>query len=83
MLIANPSGFTKSLLGQKRDGNLVCSKEELDQCDILVDPPPPTKDFDTRQPLMMEVQEIVRKTRTTSAPGLLEEREGGRAVEIC
>ena len=28
--IANPFGFTKSLLGQKRDGNLVCSKEELD-----------------------------------------------------
>eukprot|EP00064_Thunnus_orientalis_P013279 superscaffoldBa00002137_g13316 len=84
--IANPFGFTKSLLGQKRDGNLVCSKEELDlhfqniysdpnrqiqlgQCDILVGPPPPTKVFDTREPLLKEVQEIVRKARSSYAPG--------------
>lgn len=56
--IANPFGFTKQLLGQKRDGKLLCSKEEIDQhlhstysdprreeelgqCSILVNPPPP------------------------------------------
>lgn len=84
--IANPFGFTKQLLGQKRDGNLDCSKEEIDlhlrntysdpsrqdelgQCDILVDPPPPNKDFDTREPLLKEVQEVVKKARASSAPG--------------
>ena len=28
--IENPFGFTKKLLGQKSDGNLVCSNEELE-----------------------------------------------------
>ena len=82
--IENPFGFTKKLLGQKRDGNLVCSKEELElhlqntysdpsrelelgQCDILLDPPPSTQD--TREPLLKEVQEVVRKSRSSSAPG--------------
>lgn len=84
--IANTFGFTKQLLGQKRDGKLDCSKEEIDlhlsntysdphhqeelgQCNILVDPPPPTKEFDTREPLLKEVQEVVRKARSSSAPG--------------
>ena len=85
--IRNPFGFTKKLLGQKRDGNLVCSKEELElhlqntyrdpnrelelgQCDILLDPPPPTQDFDAREPLLNEVQEVVRRSKSRSAPGL-------------
>ena len=42
---------------------------QLGQCDILVDPPPPTKVCDTREPLLKEVQEIVRKARSSSAPG--------------
>ena len=29
--IADPFGFTKQMLGQKRSGRLVCSKEEVDQ----------------------------------------------------
>ena len=82
----SPFGLTKSLLGQKQVGNLVCSKEELDRhiqntfsdpirqtelgrCNILVEPLPPTKDFDTRKPLLMEVLEIVRKARSSLAPG--------------
>lgn len=86
MFIANPFGFTKQLLGQNRDGDLDCSKEEIDlhlrytysdpsrqedlgKCDILVDPPPPMKDFDTREPCLKEVQEVVKKTRASSAPG--------------
>ena len=28
--IGNPFSFTKKLVGQKRDGNLVCTKEELE-----------------------------------------------------
>lgn len=84
--IANPFGFTKQLLGQKCDGKLLCSKEEIDQhlrsiysdphreeelgqCSILVNPPPPTKEFDSREPLLKEVQEVVRKARSSSAPG--------------
>lgn len=84
--IANPFGFTKQLLGQKRDGSLVCSKEEMDlhlqntysdpnrqeelgRCDILIDPPPPTKDFDNKEPLLREVEEVVRRARSSSAPG--------------
>lgn len=42
---------------------------QLGQCDILVDPPPPTKVFETREPLLKEVQEILRKARSSSAPG--------------
>lgn len=73
-------------LGQKRDGNLCCSKKEIDlhlhstysdpcrqedlgQYDILVEPPPPTKDFNTKEPLLKEVQEVVKKARASSAPG--------------
>ena len=82
--IENPFGFTKKLLGQKRDGNLVCSNEELElhlqntysdpskelelgQCDILLDPAPSTQD--TREPLLKDVQEVVRKSRSSLAPG--------------
>ena len=43
---------------------------ELGQCDILLDPPPPTQDFDAREPLLNEVQEVVRRSKSRSAPGL-------------
>lgn len=75
-----------TLHGKKRDGKLVCSKEELDLhmkntlsdpnrqtelglCDILVEPPLPNKNVDIREPLLNEVQEILRKARFSSAPG--------------
>lgn len=41
----------------------------MGQCNTLVDPPPPTKEFDSREPLLKEVQEVVRKARSSSAPG--------------
>lgn len=44
-------------------------QDELGQCEFLVDPPPPTKEFDTREPLLKEVQEVVKKARASSAPG--------------
>lgn len=69
---------------------------QLGQCDILADTPPPIQVFETREPLLKEVQEIMRKARSSSAPGPsrvpykvqveqshLEEREGGAAVEMC
>uniref|UniRef100_A0A3B1JAJ2 Reverse transcriptase domain-containing protein n=1 Tax=Astyanax mexicanus TaxID=7994 RepID=A0A3B1JAJ2_ASTMX len=84
--IANPFGFTKQLLGQRRGGRLACSKEEIDrhiqttysdparqqdlgQCNTLIQPPPPTKEFDGREPLLKEVQDVVKKARSSSAPG--------------
>lgn len=48
--------------------DLNCQRD-LGQCDILVDPPPPTKDFNNRETLLKEVKEIVRKARSSSAPG--------------
>lgn len=44
--------------------------EELGKWDLLVDPPPPTNGFDIREPLLREVQEVVKKARSSSAPGL-------------
>lgn len=40
VFIANPFGFTKKLLGQKRSGRLDCPKEEVDDylCNTLCDP---------------------------------------------
>ena len=84
--INNPFGFMKKLLGQKRSGHLVCSKEEVDQhlhdtfsdptrdqelgqCKALIKPPEPAEAFDQREPLLKEVQEVVRKARSRSAPG--------------
>lgn len=76
--IANPFGFTKQLLGQKRSRKLACSKEEVDmhiqttysdpvrqqelgQCNTLIQPPPPTKEYDGREPLLKDVQDVVRR----------------------
>jgi hypothetical protein len=104
--IANPFGFTKQLLGQKRDGKLLCSKEEIDQhlhstysdplreeelgqCNILVDPPPPTKEFDSREPTkwnpIQGLQELPLATQATleDHSSHLEKRKGGTTVEIC
>lgn len=82
--IANPFGFTKQLLGQKLSANLACSKEEIDQhiqstysdkeqelgqCNILIHPPAPVTEFDNRELLLKEVQEVVKRARSSSAPG--------------
>ncbi|XP_073720025.1 uncharacterized protein [Misgurnus anguillicaudatus] len=84
--IRNPFEFTKQVLGQKKGGRLVSSKEEIDQhlsntfsdpsreqelgqCDALITPPEPVEAFDLREPLLKEVQEVVKKARSRSAPG--------------
>ncbi|XP_077083545.1 uncharacterized protein LOC143736754 isoform X1 [Siphateles boraxobius] len=80
--ISNPFGFTKQLLGQKRSGCLACAKEEVEehlqnafrdqdlgQCNTVLRPPEPTVAFDQREPLLKEVQDVVKRARTGSAPG--------------
>ncbi|CAJ1076456.1 uncharacterized protein LOC119779116 [Xyrichtys novacula] len=84
--LENPFGFTKQLLGQKRSGQLSCSKAEIDHhldttlrdpsreqelgnCQSLIDPPEPMLDFDEREPSWKEIQEVVKKARSSSAPG--------------
>lgn len=84
--LANPFGFTKQLLGQKRSGQLGCSKEEIDahlhltysdaareenlgECKRLIQPLPPTTDFNIQAPTWKEVQAVVKAARTSSAPG--------------
>ncbi|KAL7876168.1 hypothetical protein AOLI_G00111310 [Acnodon oligacanthus] len=84
--IANPFGFTKQLLGKKRNGQLTCSKAEIDHhlrdtfcdrsreqdlghCQHLIDPPAPTLDFDGKEPSWKEIQEVIKKARSNSAPG--------------
>ncbi|XP_061878077.1 uncharacterized protein LOC133630482 [Entelurus aequoreus] len=82
--LANPFGVTKQLLGQKRSVKLACSKAEVDHhlkqtysdgcreqdlgpCRSLINPP--TLDFDGKEPGWKEIQEVVRRARTSSAPG--------------
>lgn len=43
--------------------------QELGKCKAVVTPPEPTKAFDLREPLLKEVEEVVRKARSRSAPG--------------
>lgn len=53
--------------------SLACSKEEVEQhlhdtfSEAVITPPEPTKAFDLREPLLKEVQEVVRKARSRSA----------------
>ncbi len=44
-------------------------QQELGHCTTLIRPPPPTKEFDSREPLLKEVQDVVREARSSSAPG--------------
>lgn len=44
-------------------------EKELGQCDALITPPEPVEAFNLREPLLKEVQEVVRKARFRSAPG--------------
>lgn len=43
--------------------------QDLGQCKAVITPPEPTDTFDLREPLLSEVQEVVRKARSRSAPG--------------
>ncbi|KAL7881484.1 hypothetical protein AOLI_G00083320 [Acnodon oligacanthus] len=90
--ITNPFGFTKQLLGKKRNGQLTCSKAEIERhlrdtfcdrsreqdlghCQHLIDPPAPTLDFDGKEPSWKEIQEVIKKARSSSAPGPSGEEE--------
>lgn len=44
-------------------------EQGLGQCKAVIRPPEPAEAFDSREPLLKEVQEVVRKARSRSAPG--------------
>ena len=84
--IQNPFHATKKLLGEKKNGQLVCSKEEaeawlessyrdeakdteLGECKRLTKFDPPSVEFDLRNFKFKEVQDVIRKARSASAPG--------------
>ena len=85
--LSNPFGFAKTLLGDRRIGNLEVSEEEINDYlrNTMSDPSkgqemaiktrlihqkPPVVQFDTRLPTWKEMQDVVRATRSASAPGL-------------
>lgn len=41
----------------------------MGQCNILIHPPAPVTEFDNRELLLKEVQEVVKRARSSSAPG--------------
>lgn len=43
--------------------------QDLGQCDTVIRPPEPVEAFDQKKPLLKEVQDLVRKARSRSAPG--------------
>ena len=83
--LSNPFGFARTLLGEKRNGNLEASEEEINRHlrDTMSDPvkeqdmginsrlihqKPPVVQYDTCLPTWKEIQEVVRATRSASAP---------------
>ncbi|KAL7869586.1 hypothetical protein AOLI_G00135740 [Acnodon oligacanthus] len=88
--IANPFRFTTQLLGKngqltwskaKIDHHLrdtFCDrsrKQDLGHCQHLIEPPAPTLDFDGKEPSWKEIQEVIKKARSSSAPGPSGEEE--------
>lgn len=44
-------------------------EESCQSCQFLIDPLAPTWDFDGRKPSWQEIQEVVKRARSSSAPG--------------
>lgn len=44
-------------------------EQPLGPCDALTTPPEPTVDFNLKEPRLSEVEEVVRRARSSSAPG--------------
>ncbi len=44
-------------------------EQPLDPCDALITQPEPASDFDLKEPRLREVEEVVRRARSSSAPG--------------
>lgn len=44
-------------------------EQPLGPCDALTTPPEPTVDFNVKEPRLSEVEEVVRRARSSSAPG--------------
>ncbi|KAJ8382915.1 hypothetical protein SKAU_G00036930 [Synaphobranchus kaupii] len=43
--------------------------QPLGPCNVLITPPEPTVDFNLKEPCLSEVEEVVRRARSSSAPG--------------
>lgn len=84
--LSNPYGFVKETLEQKRTGQLLCSREEVEEHlrnthsdqsrhvemeghERIADVPMPEVAFIEGEPTLKEVQDIVKKARSKSAPG--------------
>ena len=84
--LSNPFSFARTLLGEKRNGNLEASEEDINSYlrDTMSDPAkeqdmginnrlihqkPPVVQYDTQLPTWKEMQEVVRASRSASAPG--------------
>ena len=78
--LSNPFGFARTLPGERRNGNLEASEEEINNYlrDTMSDPAKEQEmginnrlihQYDTRLPTWKEMQEVVRATRSASAPG--------------
>ncbi|KAK0142412.1 Retrovirus-related Pol polyprotein from type-1 retrotransposable element R2 [Merluccius polli] len=74
----------QKLLGEKRSGHLTCPEEDINRylsntysvrdqdlshCAALICPPEPSILFDTNEPTLKEVREVIKSARTASAPG--------------
>lgn len=44
-------------------------EQSLGPCNALITPPEPSSDFDLKEPRLREVEELVRRARSSSAPG--------------
>lgn len=44
------------------------SKKDLGPCSTLISPPEPTSTFNTKEPTLRKVEEVVRPARSTSTP---------------
>ncbi|KAK0149328.1 hypothetical protein N1851_009945 [Merluccius polli] len=73
--IANPFGFTKQLLWDKRSGPArdtvsdSLREQELGPNKALISPALPTTEFNLREPSLMEVEEIIKAAHSASTPG--------------
>ena len=67
---ANLFGFTKQLTSPKSDISDATREQDLGQSKSLINPPAPTLDFEGKEPTLIEIQEVVKKVRASSDPGL-------------
>lgn len=59
-------------------------EQPLGPCDVLITPPEPAAGFDLKEPCLREVEDVVRKARSSSAPVQVEcPTKCTRIVQSC